>query len=430
MKSSKSTLVRMIILSTVALSSWYVHANSDTGNNKTASQVTKEATPSDSEMFIEFACKGILNRESKGTKGNAEKNPNIQGILGRCYFAGIGVARDDRQAKFWYEKSAQQGNPDAQYMMGVLHDLSDQSFPAEKRLINPDFQQAVDWYQKSAGQGSALAQYALGNLYNKGIGNRSPADAKLAIDWYRQAANQGYAPAKNALGSMYFFGRGVEKDASQALFWFQKAADQGDALGQYNLSVALRKLKKDNQQALFWLKKSAENGNRIAQYRLGEAYLSGAMVKQDHQLAFLWYQAAAQQGEAGAQYGLSLMYREGKGVLKDQTKEIYWLKEAEKNSSLFTQTELTDTKYQLTLANLYTTGAEGFFEPDPSLAFFWYQKAAEQRNNEAQYELALLYQEGKGVAQSKDKARYWLKKSAENGYDKAQKLLGKKKGNL
>ena len=43
----------------------------------------------------------------------------------------------------------------------------------------------------------------------------------------KKAAEQGDAVAQLNLGNGYYFGNGVEKDLKQAVYWYQKAADQG-----------------------------------------------------------------------------------------------------------------------------------------------------------------------------------------------------------
>ena len=56
-----------------------------------------------------------------------------------------------------------------------------------------------------------------------------PKNASQAVTWYRKAAEQGDADAQFNLGVMYAKGVGVPKDASQAVTWFRKAAEQGHA---------------------------------------------------------------------------------------------------------------------------------------------------------------------------------------------------------
>jgi TPR repeat protein len=48
-----------------------------------------------------------------------------------------------------------------------------------------------------------------------------------AIRWYRKAADQGDASAENSLGAMYVRGRGVGRDFALAHMWFSLAAANG-----------------------------------------------------------------------------------------------------------------------------------------------------------------------------------------------------------
>src|SRR5688572_19651694 len=56
--------------------------------------------------------------------------------------------------------------------------------------------------------------------------------------------------------------------------------------------------------------------------------------------------------------------------------------------------------------------------------FHWYQKRAESEDKFAQYELAILYEEGSGTERNLEKAFYWYQKAAENGYGVAQFTIG------
>ena len=60
-------------------------------------------------------------------------------------------------------------------------------------------------------------------------------DFKEAVKWYQKAADQGDAEAQYSLGSHYDEGQGVEQDSKEAVKWYQKAADQGHAEAQSNL---------------------------------------------------------------------------------------------------------------------------------------------------------------------------------------------------
>jgi hypothetical protein len=53
-------------------------------------------------------------------------------------------------------------------------------------------------------------------------------DYKEAVKWYTKAAEQGDATAQFNLGVMYVNGQGVKKDYKEAVKWFTKAAQRGD----------------------------------------------------------------------------------------------------------------------------------------------------------------------------------------------------------
>ena len=58
--------------------------------------------------------------------------------------------------------------------------------------------------------------------------------------------------------------------------------------------------------------KAAEEGNAIAQYNLGLTYRKGEVVPQDDTEAAGWFFKSAQQNHAKAQFNLAWMYQEGK----------------------------------------------------------------------------------------------------------------------
>src|SRR3984893_11476487 len=80
------------------------------------------------------------------------------------------------------------------------------------------------------------------------------------------------------------YGRGVPQDDTEAVMWFPKAADQGDA---------------------------------VAEVLLGNQYANGKGVPQDYSEAMIWFQRAAEQGHPVAKLYLGVMYAEGRGVPQD-----------------------------------------------------------------------------------------------------------------
>ena len=75
-------------------------------------------------------------------------------------------------------------------------------------------------------------------MYDAGEG--VPKNASAAVQWYRKAAEQGNAEAQFSLASMYEEGRGVVKDSTLAVQWYRKAAEQGDTTAQKSLDRLTR----------------------------------------------------------------------------------------------------------------------------------------------------------------------------------------------
>jgi TPR repeat protein len=59
-----------------------------------------------------------------------------------------------------------------------------------------------------------------------------------AVKWFRKAADQGNADAQAALGGIYGAGQGARQDYAEAVKWLRKAAEQGNVDAQKNLGVA------------------------------------------------------------------------------------------------------------------------------------------------------------------------------------------------
>ena len=68
------------------------------------------------------------------------------------------------------------------------------------------------------------------------IGHGVPQDKGEAVEYFRRAAEQGNATAQNNLGGMYLNGCGVPQDDDEAANCFRCAAEQGDAVAQDKLA--------------------------------------------------------------------------------------------------------------------------------------------------------------------------------------------------
>ena len=70
-----------------------------------------------------------------------------------------------------------------------------------------------------------------------GMLNAEENEDKGAEAEFRKAAEHGDAQTQHLLGYRYAQGKGVPKDATEAVKWYRKAAAQGYAAAQYNLGL-------------------------------------------------------------------------------------------------------------------------------------------------------------------------------------------------
>ncbi|AXM95281.1 dynamin family protein [Pseudomonas plecoglossicida] len=208
---------------------------------------------------------------------------------------------DYASAATCFEQAAELGYADAQFQLGVCHELG-QGVAADERL-------AAEWYRKAKNQGHVEAQFYLGVCYENGVG--VPEDMAKAVACYLLAAEQGHVEAQYNLAVCLSRGTGIAKDDPQSLHWFETAARQ------------------DHPQARFVvIDRAAQQGRPDAQYALGVLYEKGLGVAQDLESAIAAYRKAAEGGHADAQFELARRYQAGAGVRKNAAHADSWLNKA------------------------------------------------------------------------------------------------------
>lgn len=141
-------------------------------------------------------------------------------------------------------------------------------------------------------------------------------------------ANKGFTQAQHFVGETYYTGRGgVTKDKALALYWFERAAAQGQPHSQYFAGLIHYQDKQPSSQekALSYFEQSARSGFAHAQFHLGQMIYQGEHVQPDYDAAIGWYMLAAEQGLAKAQHNVGLMYYKGLGTDENKGAALYWL---------------------------------------------------------------------------------------------------------
>lgn len=197
--------------------------------------------------------------------------------------------------------------------------------------------------------------------------------------------------------------------------WYRKAAEQGNADGQFYLAWRYREGKgvaKDLKQSFHWLLQAAEQGHFRAQNTLGFCYNNGEGVARSYSDAVSWYYRSAQQGYSWGEYNLGYNYIKGKGVPKDLEKGVEWY------------TRAADQKHLWAMNNLGLCFRDGNGTPkDLERAFTLFEAAAWKKYAHAQYNVGLCYENGWGTQRNHAKAIEWYSKAANQGHKKAKEAL-------
>lgn len=127
-----------------------------------------------------------------------------------------------------------------------------------------------------------------------------------AAEWCRKAAESGDALGQWCIGRMYFFGQGVTTDWTEAERWLRKAAGQGNPYAAYMLGLI--KQDRDPKSAPQWFEQAAQAGLPQAQLKLAFLYSDGRYLPHDKYRAYVWILVAAESnanppGQAGTLEG-------------------------------------------------------------------------------------------------------------------------------
>ena len=153
------------------------------------------------------------------------------------------------------------------------------------------------------------------------LGNRS-TNPVIALKGFLQKANGGDKWSAWLIGDLYY--KNTEAPYfNEAIRWFRKAAEQGDAKYQYQLGSLLERT--HPQEAIEWYKKSAKQDYGDAQYALGYHYLYSKGGDKDPSTACDYLLKSAKHGDPTAMSIVSELYYTGDGVPKDQLEGLAWM---------------------------------------------------------------------------------------------------------
>lgn len=238
----------------------------------------------------------------------------------------------------------------------------------------------------------------------------------------------GDAQSQVQMANYYELGFMVEKDIYKAVYWWERAANQGVLWAQYTLgnfymndmlsyytsedlykNKELTKKDYDYDKGIYWYTRAAEGGLLSAQRKLGDYYIGSYGTPKNISDAIYWYKKASEQGSVECQFNLGTIYYNGNGVKKDVEQAIYWWENSSAEGHIASQ---------FGLALCYYT------KKDINKLIYWITKAAENEHTKAQSVLGSMYSSGEHVEQDLIKAAYWWEKAANSGDPSSQYYLG------
>jgi TPR repeat protein/tRNA A-37 threonylcarbamoyl transferase component Bud32 len=192
------------------------------------------------------------------------------------------------------------------------------------------------------------------------------------------------------------------------------------------------------------IRPKAEKGDADAQYELGRCYEEGNGVPKDARTAALWYKRASQQNHPEATLAFACCYRDGIGVPPDGNKAKQLYEKAAELGEAAAYIELSkmycapnDNKdlaeaERVLLKALADGNMDAYsqlgamFEAEGDLrkAAEFYEKAAENGDLRAQYDIGWMYKNAEGVKKDLEKAAKWMVLAADRGSPYAQNDYG------
>ncbi|MGO9422958.1 tetratricopeptide repeat protein [Roseiarcus sp.] len=169
------------------------------------------------------------------TYAAAGGQPVARWKLGEMYADGVGVARDDVKAYYYFNQLVEDYDEDAldprnrgavasAFVAVGVYSLT--GIPNSD--IRPDPERARELFQYAASTfGDPDAEYNLAHMYMVGAGGLAK-DKLVAIRWLMLASGKGHRPSQALLGHLLFTGDGVLPQRARGLMWLTIANNRAE----------------------------------------------------------------------------------------------------------------------------------------------------------------------------------------------------------
>lgn len=327
-------------------------------------------------------------------------------MLSQYYANGTVVDENTQETLRLLEIAAGKKVSDACYNLGVAYEYG-------KFDIKKDINKAVEYYEKGVALEDADCMINLGVILE--TSKEYPNDKKRAFELYKKAAEKEKSFAYNNLGTCYKRGIGTEVDKDKALENYTKAAKMGCMEAYWNLYMYYMDevcTPRDFNKAVDWLKKGDEAGSLQCTYQITKHIENGDGIDHDVSKYFFYMNKAATGGYEEAYLPLARCYHAGLGTQENGSMAFKWYQKAAEVS----------VQGITALAQCYTYAIGTRQDYDKAVEL--YKKAAKLGDAQAQCDLGICYRSGEGVEKDPLKAIEWYLKAAEQGHGGALNNLG------
>ncbi|MBQ7706067.1 MAG: sel1 repeat family protein [Selenomonadaceae bacterium] len=136
-----------------------------------------------------------------------------------------------------------------------------------------------------------------------------------SFKYYLKAAEAGIVPAMVACGNFFLEGEYTKQDISKAMYWFTKAAENGNLVATNNIGY-IYETDENYTEAFNWYKKAAEMGDIVAMMNLAGFYEEGLGTRKSKKFAKQWRDKAESSTDLKSVKNLAGYYQDTGVALK------------------------------------------------------------------------------------------------------------------
>lgn len=356
------------------------------------------------EKAIEYFNKAIEKDSQMAGEANR--------MLGIIYADTVAGVQDSKKAFDYFTTATELGDSVGIYMLAKAYDNGEGTVQ--------NLEKAGQYYIQAADAGYPQAQAEAGWLLLRGYKGITTDEAK-AVKYLTDAVEAGNPDAMAYLAWAYENGSSVEKDESKALDLYSQSAEAGSADGKALLGLTYAYgylgVTPNTTKGIELIKAAIEDNSSLGMRYMGHLYSDNKISYNDvdgyNGDAIYWYRKAAEAGNVDAMENLAYELSDNYSWDKEkQAEAVQWYQRA---------ADQGNASAMVNLGWMYEYGKGVSKSMDK--AFEWYLKSAEAGNQVGQCNVAWCYEYGNGTAKNREKAIEWYKKSAEQGYERAQKAL-------